>query len=57
MLHIGPLPSGAAQTNFIADMRAHHAIGVERVMVMPGAQSPAAEVAGLAPVVQALAAF
>ena len=57
MLHIGPLPSGAAQTNFIADMRAYHAIGVERVMVMPGAQSPAAEVAGLKPVVQALAAF
>ena len=57
MLYLGPLPTGAAQAGFIADMQAYHAIGVERVMVMPGAQSAADEVAGLAPVVQALAAF
>lgn len=57
MLYLGPLPSGAAQAGFIADMQAYHAIGVERVMVMPSAQSAAEEVAGLAPVVQALATF
>lgn len=57
MLHMGPLPTGSAQAGFIADMQAYHAIGVERVMVMPSAQSAADEVAGLAPVVKALAAF
>ena len=57
ILYLGPLPSGAAQEVFIADMRAYHALGVTRVMVMPAAQAPAAEVAGLGPVIEALAAF
>ena len=57
ILYIGPLPSGAAQADFITDMRAYRALGVERVMVMPGTQAPAAEVAGLRPVIEALAAF
>ncbi len=57
LLYLGPLPTGSAQAAFIADMRSYHDVGIERVMVMPGAQSPAAEVAGLAPVIEALAKF
>ncbi len=57
ILYVGPLPDDTAQRDFIADMRAYHALGVERVMVMPGAQAPATEVTGLRPVIVALAAF
>ena len=62
ILYVGPLPIGDAQTAFIKDMRAYHALGVARVMVIPGltptvALTPADEVAGLGPVVTALAAF
>lgn len=57
ILYLGPVPTGATQGAFIAAMRAYYALGITRVMVMPGAQAPAAEVAGLRPVIAALAAF
>ena len=55
ILYLGPLPAATAHAAFIDEMRAYHAIGVERVMVMPGVATPATDVAALAPVIAALA--
>lgn len=57
MLHMAALPRPAEHAAFIESMREYHALGIQRVMVMPGVEDPARDVADLAPVAAALAAF
>jgi len=57
MLYLGALPGSAEQPAFVEEMRAYHELGIQRVMVMPGVDDPAAEVARLSPLVTELAAL
>ncbi|MGE0861605.1 MAG: LLM class F420-dependent oxidoreductase [Gammaproteobacteria bacterium] len=55
MLYLGPLPTPSAHADFIARMRDYAAVGIERVMVMPGVDQPDRQVRSLAPAIAALA--
>jgi F420-dependent oxidoreductase-like protein len=57
MLYMAPIPRPAEHASFIASMRDYHALGIQRVMVMPGVDDPARDVTALKPVVDALAAI
>jgi F420-dependent oxidoreductase-like protein len=54
MLWVGPPFRADATEHFITEMRPYAALGIDSVILMPGADDPVAEVRGLAPVVKAL---
>lgn len=55
MLYMGPIPKVSDHGRFVVEMRDYAAAGIGRVMLMPGAADPAAEVRAMAPLVAALA--
>jgi F420-dependent oxidoreductase-like protein len=57
LLWVGPPVRTDGTEHFLAEMRQYAALGIDAVILMPGADDPVAEVRGLAPVVKGLRAL
>ncbi|TDJ68109.1 MAG: LLM class F420-dependent oxidoreductase [Proteobacteria bacterium] len=55
ILYLGAIPAPDAHTPFIEEMRVYRAMGIDRVILMPGVANPVEEITALAPTVIALA--
>lgn len=54
LLWVGPPARADTTDHFLTEMRQYAALGIQTVILMPGADDPVAEVGGLAPVVKGL---